>query len=65
MSMGVQATRMNLMRLRDRLKLAEKGHDLLQEKLDSLVIRFFEVVDTIRGLREDSSKLTLKAYDTL
>ncbi|MCF2143741.1 MAG: V-type ATP synthase subunit D [Candidatus Heimdallarchaeota archaeon] len=65
MSEGIQATRMNLMRLRDRHKLAEKGHDLLQEKLDSLVIRFFEVVDTIRGLREETAVLTRKAQDAL
>lgn len=65
MSEGIQATRMNLMKLRERNKLAEKGHDLLQEKLDSLVIRFFEVVDTIRGLREETSKLTIKAQESL
>ncbi|NHJ86464.1 MAG: V-type ATP synthase subunit D [Asgard group archaeon] len=65
MSEGVQATRMNLMKLRERRKLAEKGHDLLQEKLDSLVIRFFEVVDTIRGLREETAKLTIKAHKSL
>jgi len=65
LSEGVQATRMNLMKLRDRAKLAEKGHDLLQEKLDSLVIRFFEVVDTIRGLREETTKLTSAAQDSL
>ncbi|MBN1330406.1 MAG: V-type ATP synthase subunit D [Candidatus Heimdallarchaeota archaeon] len=65
MSEGVQATRMNLMKLRERKKLAEKGHDLLQEKLDSLVIRFFEVVDTIRGLREETAKVTKKAQKAL
>ncbi|NHJ39538.1 MAG: V-type ATP synthase subunit D, partial [Asgard group archaeon] len=31
----------------------------------SLVIRFFEVVDTIRGLREETSKMTQKAYNSL
>ena len=65
MSEGIQATRMNLMKLRERAKLAEKGHDLLQEKLDSLVIRFFEVVDTIRGLREETTKLTMAAQNSL
>jgi V/A-type H+-transporting ATPase subunit D len=65
MSEGVQATRMNLMKLRERRKLAEKGHDLLQEKLDSLVIRFFEVVDSIRGLREETSKITIEAHKNL
>jgi len=64
-SEGIQATRMNLMRLRERHKLAEKGHDLLQEKLDSLVIRFFEVVDTIRGLREETAILTRRAQEAL
>ncbi|MFW9922751.1 MAG: V-type ATP synthase subunit D [Candidatus Thorarchaeota archaeon] len=65
MSEGIQATRMNLLKFRERYKLAEKGHDLLQEKLDSLVIRFFEVVDTIRGLREETAKITSKAYQSL
>ena len=65
MSEGIQATRMNLMKLRERYKLAEKGHDLLQEKLDSLVIRFFEVVDQIRGLREETTKLTIIAQESL
>jgi V/A-type H+-transporting ATPase subunit D len=65
MSEGVQATQMNLMKLRERCELAEKGHDLLQEKLDSLVIRFFEVVDTIRGLREKTRKTTEEAYKSL
>ncbi|NHJ04355.1 MAG: V-type ATP synthase subunit D [Candidatus Heimdallarchaeota archaeon] len=65
MSEGIQATRMNLMKLRERYKLAEKGHDLLQEKLDSLVIRFFEVVDQIRGLREETTKLTINAQKSL
>jgi len=65
LSEGVQATRMNLLKLRERKKLAEKGHDLLQEKLDSLVIRFFEVVDTIRGLREETTKVTKKAQKAL
>lgn len=65
MSEGIQATRMNLMKIRERFKLAEKGHDLLQEKLDSLVIRFFEVVDAIRGLREETAKLTKTAYESL
>ena len=65
MSEGVQATRMNLMKLRQKRKLAEKGHDLLQEKLDSLVIRFFEVVDTIRGLREETAKLAINAHKSL
>jgi V/A-type H+-transporting ATPase subunit D len=65
MSEGIQATRMNLMKLRERAKLAEKGHDLLQEKLDSLVIKFFEVVDKIRGLREETAKLTIAAQKSL
>ena len=49
---AVTPTRMELIKLRRRVTLAQRGHDLLEEKMDALVIEFFEILRKIRGARE-------------
>ncbi|MBU0672680.1 MAG: V-type ATP synthase subunit D [Candidatus Margulisbacteria bacterium] len=46
----VNATRMELLRLRRRTALAKKGHKLLKDKLDGLVQRLLEIVKSHRRL---------------
>jgi len=46
----VNATRMELLRLRRRTTLAKKGHKLLKDKLDGLIQRLLKIVKTQRRL---------------
>jgi V/A-type H+-transporting ATPase subunit D len=59
---GIHPTRMELLALRKRRAIAERGRDLLREKLDALMIEFFENVRQISALRERSYALLQEAY---
>jgi len=60
---GIHPTRMELLALRKRRDIAERGRDLLREKLDALMIELFENVRQIAELRERSHALLREAYD--
>ncbi|MCS7364481.1 MAG: V-type ATP synthase subunit D [archaeon GB-1867-035] len=49
----VKPTRMELLALKRRLKLARRGLELLQEKQDALIMEFFAVVQDYKAVRED------------
>jgi V/A-type H+-transporting ATPase subunit D len=42
---GISPTRMDLLEIRKKLILAEKGHKLLEEKRDALVEKFFSIIE--------------------
>lgn len=60
---GVHPTRMELLTLRKRRKIAERGRDLLREKLDALMIEFFQFVREITALRTKAQNLLAESYD--
>lgn len=62
---GVKPTRMELLSIRKKLTLAEKGHNLLEQKRDSLVERFFSVIDARNDLVKEIDTLLKEAFQSL
>lgn len=60
--MSVSPTRMNLLILKRRLTLAQRGHDLLQEKLDALLMNFFKYSHEYREHREKTIEELRRIY---
>ncbi|RLI95113.1 MAG: V-type ATP synthase subunit D, partial [Candidatus Altiarchaeales archaeon] len=62
---GIHPTRMELLEINERIKLAEKGHKLLKERRDSLITKFFEIIDKTEGSREELISILNRAYSNL
>ncbi len=51
--LNVNPTRMELRRLKDRLKTAERGHKLLKDKSDEMIRQFLVLIKENKRLREE------------
>ena len=52
MKLEINATRMELLRLKKRIVIARRGHKLLKDKQDELMRRFMEMIKGYRKLRQ-------------
>lgn len=62
MRLNVNPNRMELMRLRRRLVLAERGHKLLKDKLEEIMRRFLEIMRQLSDLQGEVSKKLDKVF---
>jgi V/A-type H+-transporting ATPase subunit D len=62
MRLSVNPNRMELLRLRKRLVLAERGHKLLKDKLEEIMRRFLEIMHRLDDLQGDVSRKLDKVF---
>jgi V/A-type H+-transporting ATPase subunit D len=61
----VNPTRMELIRTRAQIKLAEQGKDLLREKMDALIQEFFQIMSSVSKSRQELETLSDVAQRSL
>jgi len=61
----VNPTRMELIKKRAQIKLAEQGRDLLREKMDALIQEFFHIMVSVSKSREELETAAVAAQRSL
>lgn len=61
----IKPTRIELIRTKRRIKLAKRGLDLLKMKRSAIVMEFFKISRSVKGLRENLRAEIGEAMETL
>lgn len=61
----VNPTRMELLKLGKKIKLTTKGHKLLKEKLDALIMRFMKLIEKQSEARKNAESYFEDAFSSL
>jgi len=64
-ALSVSPNRMELIKLKQRTALAQKGHDLLKDKMDALVMELFDTLRRIQESRAKAMEQLRKSYSAL
>ena len=62
-STNINPNRMELRKVREKLKVANKGHELLKDKTSGLIKIFYQIIKQTRDLRKDVEKELKEIYD--
>lgn len=58
-------TRMELLKIKNRVALAKKGHALLKQKRDALILEFFKILKKAKDIRSELNLKMKSAYNAL
>jgi V/A-type H+-transporting ATPase subunit D len=65
MAQNVNPTRMELIKTKERIALAKKGHKLLKQKRDALILEFFKILKKAQDLRGELTRKMSTAYSSI
>jgi V/A-type H+-transporting ATPase subunit D len=65
MAENIKPTRSELMKLKNRIKLAKSGYSLLKKKRDGLILEFFEILKRAKTVRQELTEEYKRALSTV
>ncbi|MFA6888944.1 MAG: V-type ATP synthase subunit D [Candidatus Woesearchaeota archaeon] len=65
MAENIKPTRSELMKLKNRIKLAKSGYNLLKKKRDGLILEFFEILKKAKTVRQELTEGYKNALQTI